>query len=168
MTKTRLGKRLLPLLLILALPAASWAGALRDFDGKVRTLDEYAGKGKWLVVMIWASDCGVCNAEVHNYVDFQTFHGDGDATVIGISMDGMANKRAAEAFIKRHAVNFPNLIGAPQDVAALYTRLTGKPFVGTPSFLLYSPAGQLKAGQAGAVPTDVIEDFIKTHGGAKG
>jgi peroxiredoxin len=167
-TKLRFGKWLLTLLLVLALPAASWAGALRDFGGKARTLDDYAGNGKWLVVMIWASDCGVCNAEVHNYVDFQTFHGDRDATVIGISMDGMDNKGAAEAFIKRHSVNFPNLIGTPQEVAALYTRLTGQPFVGTPSFLLYSPAGQLKAGEAGAVPTDVIEEFIKTHGGTEG
>lgn len=134
---------------------------LQDFNGKPQVLENYTGKGKWLVVMMWASDCHICNKEAHEYVDFHMVHSDNDATVLGISLDGESQKKAAEKFIKRHTVDFPNLIGEPENVSSLYKELTGQFFAGTPSFLIFSPDGELKAAQAGAVPTQLIEDFIK-------
>ena len=110
--------------------------------------------------MIWASDCHVCNQEAKGYVKFNKAHKDKDAFILGISMDGRERKAEAVAFIKRHGVDFTNLIDEPENVTALYGTLTGQPFVGTPTFLVFSPAGELLAAQAGAVPTDVIESFI--------
>ena len=81
--------------------------ALYDFKGEASSIDDFAGEGKWLVVMFWASDCHVCNMEAHQYVDFHFVHSDKDATVLGVSLDGMANKVAAEEFIKKHKINFP-------------------------------------------------------------
>ena len=161
----RTGKQsitLLALILSLAwlLPLAQ-AQALQDFNGKSREISDYSGKGKWLIVMIWASDCHVCNKEVHNYVDFQFVHADEDAQVLGISIDGKARKLEAEKFIQRHKVNFPNLIGEPAEVARLFTQLTGAYFAGTPAFLFYDPRGELRAQQLGAVPIEMIEKFIK-------
>ena len=153
---------LLALILSLAwlLPLAQ-AQALQDFNGKPREISDYSGKGKWLIVMIWASDCHVCNKEVHNYVDFQFVHADEDAQVLGISIDGKGRKQEAEKFIQRHKVNFPNLIGEPAEVARLFTQLTGAYFAGTPAFLFYDPRGELRAQQLGAVPIEMIEKFIK-------
>lgn len=135
-----------------------------DFNGKPQVLDNYVGKGgKWLVVMMWASDCHICNREAHEYVDFHLVHSDTDATVLGISLDGESRKKAAEKFIKKHSVDFPNLIAEPEYVSDMYKELTGQFFAGTPSFLIFNPAGELKAAQAGAVPTKLIEDFIKKN-----
>ena len=134
-----------------------------DFKGKPQVLENYIGKGKWTIVMMWASDCHICNREAHEYVDFHMIHSDTDATVLGISLDGESRKKAAEKFIKKHSVDFPNLIAEPEYVSALYRDLTGQYFAGTPSFLIYSPNGELKAAQAGAVPTSLIEDFIKKN-----
>lgn len=134
---------------------------LQDFSGKSRSIDEFTGKGKWTIVMIWASDCHVCNHEAHNYIDFHFVHSDKDATVLGISIDGQAGKANAEAFINRHQVNFPNLIGDAAAVADWFTGLTGAPWIGTPTFLIYAPDGVLKAQQVGAVPTAIIEDFMQ-------
>jgi hypothetical protein len=39
--------------------------------------------------------------------------------------------------------------------------LTGEPWEGTPTFLIYSPAGELRAAQSGGVPAKYIEDYIK-------
>lgn len=147
----------------LLLSAAVSAAPLQDFDGKSRTIADYTGHGKWLVVMIWASDCHVCNVEAHHYVDFHSAHHASDARVLGISMDGDSGKADAREFIKRHALNFVNLLGEPDDVAAMYSQLTGRPWVGTPTFLIYDPAGKLTAQQVGAVPVTMIEDFIKNH-----
>ena len=150
-------------LLLLSPLASAEIKGFEDFNGKPQVLDNYLGKGKWTIVMIWASDCHICNREAHEYVDFHLIHSDTDATVLGISLDGDSRKKAAEKFIKKHSVDFPNLIAEPEYVSALYKDLTGQFFSGTPSFLIYSPEGELKAAQAGAVPTKLIEDFIKKN-----
>lgn len=150
------------LLLLSSLASAEIKG-FQDFSGKPQVFENYLGKGKWTVVMMWASDCHICNREAHEYIDFHLIHSDTDATVLGISLDGESRKKAAEKFIKKHSVDFPNLIAEPEHVSALYKDLTGQYFAGTPSFLIYSPEGELKAAQAGAVPTSLIEDFIKKN-----
>lgn len=150
-------------LLLVSLPLMALdlgGGILKGFDGSMHTLDEYTGKGKWTVVMIWASDCSACNSEAKNYVKFHNTHQATDAMMLGVSMDGDEKKLDAEAFIDRHGVNFTNLIEEPEKVAALYTGLTGQPWIGTPTFLVYNPAGELRAAQVGAVPTEIIESFI--------
>jgi peroxiredoxin len=133
---------------------------LKGFDGAYHSLDEYTGQGKWAIVMIWASDCQACNQEAKNYVKFNKEHKDKDAFILGISTDGLEKKAEAVKFIKRHGVDFENLIDEPGNVATLYYGLTGQQFVGTPTFLVFSPAGELRAAQVGAVPTEIIESFI--------
>jgi len=137
------------------------AEKLYDFSGKQHQLSEYTGKGKWTVVMIWAHDCHNCNDEAHQYVAFHKKHQSSDAQVIGISLDGKAKQPKAQAFVDRHKLNFDNLIGEPIEVAGIYEDLTGVEFFGTPTFLIYNPAGELRAQQAGAVPTSIIEAFME-------
>ncbi len=136
---------------------------LQDFSGKNRNITEYTGKGKWLLVMIWASNCHICNTEIKNYVELNNKHKNKDLTVLGISVDGWQYKADALEFIRKHKVNFTNLIAAPIVIDYFYELQTGKNLVGTPSFLLYAPSGELKAEQSGAVPTTLIEEFISKN-----
>jgi peroxiredoxin len=131
-----------------------------DFNGQQRSIESYAGDGKWLVVMIWAHDCHVCNMEVESYAQFHAAHKDETARVLGVSLDGQARKAEAEAFIERHDLPFPNLLGEPATTMLHYAMLTGAQFRGTPTILLYGPDGSLRAAQAGAVPVENIEAYI--------
>lgn len=149
--------------LLLPFSVSAEITGFQDFKGKSQVFENYLGKGKWLVVMMWASDCHICNREAHQYVDFHMIHSDTDATVLGISLDGENRKKEALGFIKKHSVDFPNLIAEPETVANLFQESTGQGFAGTPTFLIYSPKGELKAAQAGAVSTELIEDFIKKN-----
>lgn len=152
------------LLLGILFTAVSAAGAndgpFTDFDGQPRTVESYAGNGKWLVVMIWAHDCHVCNMEVEGYAQFHDDHQDRNAAVLGISLDGKAKKADAEAFIERHDLPFPNLIGELTPTMLFFAAQTQSQFRGTPSILLYGPDGELRAAQAGAVPVASIERYI--------
>lgn len=145
------------------LTATAGESLLHDFRGNSVSLDEYIGKGKWLAVMYWASDCHVCNVEAKNYADFHNRHANRDASMLGVSLDGAAGKADAEAFIERHKLTFPNLIGESALIALHYTRTVGDSRFGTPSFLLYNPQGELKAAQLGAVSVEKIEAFIQSH-----
>ncbi|HEY5604855.1 MAG TPA: TlpA disulfide reductase family protein [Gammaproteobacteria bacterium] len=137
-----------------------------DFQGNQKSIADYAGKGKWLVVMLWAADCQVCDQEAHHYIKFHQDHRDKDALVLGISLDGAVKKREAREFLKRHNVTFSNLIGEPATVALMYQGLTGDTWRGTPSFMVYTPEGKLLGAQTGAVPVSVIESFIERESSA--
>lgn len=146
---------------LLSFAAAQPVSFLQDMEGEFQSLDDYTGKGKWLIVMLWASDCHVCNKEAHQYDKFHQTHKNSDAQILGVSADGWANRQDAKDFIQRHKVSFPNLIGSAETVASVYSNLTGASWRGTPTFLVFSPDGELKAQQVGAVPTNMIEDFIR-------
>ena len=144
------------------LVTSSWAG-FKDFNGTPHKLSDFTGKGKWTVVMFWASDCRVCNAEIGQYIQFNDKHKQLDASILGVSLDGQSGLKAAQDFVHRHAVTFPNLVGEPEAIADLYQNLTGNEWVGTPSFLVYNAQGELMAAQAGAVPPELIEKFIEDN-----
>ncbi|WP_455210067.1 TlpA family protein disulfide reductase, partial [Kaarinaea lacus] len=80
--------------------------------------------------------------------------------ILGVSLDGDEKKADAQNFLSRHKVNFPSLIGEPEVVAGLYQNLTGSEWVGTPTFLVYTPKGELIGAQVGAIPPATIESFI--------
>lgn len=151
---------LLLLMFAPTLAADSNLNLLKGFDGSLHSLNEYTGKGKWTIVMLWASDCHACNAEAKQYVKFHKAHKDKDATILGVSLDGETKKAEANKFIERHGVTFPNLIEEPGKIESMYASLSGQRWIGTPSFLIYSPTGELRAAQVGAVPTHIIESFI--------
>jgi peroxiredoxin len=133
----------------------------RNIDtGTTEAVLDHHQPGKWLVLMIWASDCGVCNKEAHQYVAFHEKHQASTAVVLGLTTDGVAKKKEADAFVARHQVNFNNLIGEWQEVATFYQELTDSDWIGTPSFLIFSRDGNLAVKQVGAVPAELIEQYI--------
>ncbi len=134
--------------------------AFRDMQGNITTLEEQQTPGKWTVVMVWASDCHICNKEVGEYSKFHLKYADKNAKIVGISIDGKEGQADAEAFLERNKVEFPSLIADVSTVANWYLQRTGDNFVATPSFVLIDGTGEVRAAQAGAVPTDIIENFI--------
>ena len=127
------------------------------------TIDEYRQPDKWIIVMIWAHDCQICEREVGDYQRFHQTHADDDAIVLGITLDGEERKQNALDFVARHELEFENLIGEPEVVAGYYQLTTGSRWVGTPSFLIFAPDGELMAKQVGAVEVEIVEDFISAN-----
>ena len=162
--------RTLPVILLGMLLLLSCSGhanrgeSFADFDGQPRAISDYFSQDKWTIVMIWRHDCHVCNEEAAGYAFFHD--GNEGARVLGLSMDGRANKDGAQAFIDNHDLPFENLIGEPRAVAAYFQEMSGKRFRGTPSFLVFAPGGRLMAAQGGAVPPDAISAFIDSQAAA--
>lgn len=151
---------------LLLLPALSWATpdvVLKDFSGAARNVNEFIGKGKWVVVTVWAHNCPVCNAEIYQMTFFHDEHAKKDAIVLGVTIDGEAGRDKAKDFLKRHDLNFTNLIAEPeQEVLAAFG---GGPFIGTPTFYIYSPQGKLVAQRIGPTTQEQIEEIMGSHAG---
>jgi peroxiredoxin len=149
--------------LLLALAAApGLAATLHDLQGEPAELAPLIGDGRWTLVMFWAADCHVCNAEAIHYVQFHDRHHEDLAKVVGVSLDGLRGLEDARGFVDRHFVDFPNLVGEPREVARLFTEMTDgrQPWLGTPSFLLYRPDGELVGWRIGPVPVPALEEMI--------
>jgi peroxiredoxin len=113
--------------------------------------------------MIWAHNCPLCNQEVQKFDIFHAEHEDRDAMVLGISIDGGYHDQKAQEFIDRHELEFPNLIGDARSVAQLHLDLTGQRLVGTPTFFLFAPSGELVGMQVGPLEPETIEAFMQKN-----
>lgn len=134
--------------------------SLRTFTGEEVSLDQYAGQDKWLLVMIWSTDCSVCFKEMPGITKFHTRHEAIDAQVLGVALDGYDNREAVAAFAQRHKLDFPNLIAEMPAFALRYEFEVGESLRGTPTYLLFNPAGELVANNPGPVRPVAIEQFM--------
>ena len=96
----------------LSAPATGPDILLKDLDGKERNLNEYVGQGKWTIVAVWSADCPICRRDIYHMTFFHDEHRQKDAVVVGVSIDGYAQREKVQAFIDDQSLNFPNLIGS--------------------------------------------------------
>lgn len=152
MKRTR-GFWLVGLLLPLTLFAAAPDISLRDVDGNTHEVNEYIGRGRWTVVAVWSVDCVICQRELPEVAFFHDAHKNKDAIVLGVSVDGIAERVRVRKFIDDNELGFPNLIGERADVA----KFGGGSLRGTPTYLIFLPDGRLAARHVGASAPDYLD-----------
>jgi len=136
---------------------------LVDVDCKPVTTEANLGKGKWQLVMIWAIDCPVCKIMKPKLSKFHNKHKDIDAEVYGVALDGHANADAVKAYMVEHNVSFPTYVGEFSLVAANFEINSQVPLRGTPTYLLFSPEGELLGIDHGLLDVPSIESFIERN-----
>ena len=146
--------------LLLHAPISS-AFDLKDFNGTAVNLDDKIGNDKWTLVMFWAHHCGVCKAEFPTISEFHRNRDDVD--VIGISVDGDEKKQLAQQFLDATNPSFPSYITSLTVVAANYQALTQEDFRGTPTFLLFTPEGELLGNNPGKMSVEALAKFISNN-----
>lgn len=149
------------LVLLLALPVLTLAAApdirLKDIEGKEHNVNEYIGRGQWTVVAVWSADCPICRRDIFHMTFFYDEHRKKNATVLGLSVDGYTNRGKARGFIEDQSLNFPNLIGEPDDAS----RLSGAMFIGTPTYFFFSPEGKFMTQRIGPVTQQQAEQILR-------
>lgn len=131
---------------------------LHDLDGKPRNVNEIIGRGRWVVVVVWAHDCRICAQEIHEMSEFHRAHQGGDAGVLGVSIDGVSQIKLAREFVAKQKLPFLNLVAEPrQDVM---TRFGAGRFIGTPTYYIYSPQGEIVGQNVGPLTRVEVESFL--------
>ncbi len=136
---------------------------LRDFDGKPVSLDRYVGNGKWTLVMFWGLNCPICERNKPEIVSFYNRHKGKDAQVVGVAINGMENREAIKALLKKSPTGFPNYIAELGLMAINYQIASEESFRGTPTYWLFSPKGELLAVNPGPVRAEALESYIASH-----
>jgi hypothetical protein len=147
--------------MLLLMPGLVLAAApdvrLKDMDGKDHQVGEFIGQGKWAIVAVWSADCPICRRDIYHMTFFHEEHRNTDATVLGLSVDGQAGRDKARAFVNDQSLNFPNLLGEPDDPS----RLSGNTFIGTPTYYIFSPEGKFMTQRIGPMTQAQAEDVIR-------
>jgi thiol-disulfide isomerase/thioredoxin len=136
---------------------------IRTLDGQNAMLSEYFEPGKWTLVMIWTTYCGVCAQQFPLISAFHSKHRDSDLKVVGISLDGFRYADQVRAYMTQRAPAFDSLIGEVAEIAPSFRETTGEAFNGTPTYLLFDPKGQISGQKAGPIETEEIERFIRDN-----
>jgi len=118
---------------------------LVDVDGKPVTSEADVGKGKWQVVMLWATNCHVCAEMKPLLSEFHDKHKDSNAEVYGIALDGAANVKRVQQYMTDHKVTFPTYIGELGLIAINFEINAEVRLSGTPTYMLFNPDGELAA-----------------------
>ena len=151
---------LLTLSLVITGGVAS-AMELQSVDtGEDVVLDDLKGNGKWTLVMLWATDCHVCHIDKPEISAFHTKHKDDDAEVIGIALDGIERLGKVKNYIAANNPSFPSYVGDIAIIASHYYGMTEENLRGTPTYLLFSPEGELLGNNPGRLRVEAIEKFI--------
>jgi peroxiredoxin len=102
----------------LQLGAAATDFTLRDVDGKMVRLSDYAGS----VVLIdfWATWCVPCEAEIPHLEELYQQNKARGFVVLGISMDGPETIANVPAFVRSHNLSFPMLLDEDTKVVGIY------------------------------------------------
>jgi len=130
-------------------------------DGSKHYLSDYVGKGKWVVVNVWATGCPYCRAELDTLIDFHDQHHNKDAIVIGLTLDwptfNLPDKEDVSNFALDYFIEYPLFMVD----AELASNVIGKPVNMIPLTFFYNPDGDLVLRLNGVVTSEQLEKVIK-------
>jgi thiol-disulfide isomerase/thioredoxin len=120
------------------------------------TNDQFQGmlsdlKGKVVVVNIWASWCGPCNAEAPGLAQLSKHYGD-KVQFLGVDIDDQTTP--ARAFIQKYGWTYPSVADPNSEIKRGYG------FLGQPDTLVYDAAGKRVWTGSGAVQTADLQGQI--------
>jgi len=115
----------------------------QTLKGEVVNIGDQIGKGKWSLVMFWQVDCTVCRQQEPIISEFHEKYKDTNAEVIGITIDGMEKIDEINNFLAGRDLSYPNYVGDLGMMAFNYEVIAERGFRGTPTYLLFNPAGEL-------------------------
>ncbi len=157
--------RLISLLLMLAFSTTIHAIELPDLnltgdDGKQYSLKSKLNSNGWTLIVVWGPKCPACIEEMPS---IQQLHDDRHETgidVLGLAVDfpsfDYAKLQQVQQFKEDYLIDFSSLLIS----SGIYFDLGLGPLQGTPTLIIVAPQAQVKAVQLGAVPREVIEDYI--------
>lgn len=92
--------------------------------------------------------------------DFHQTYSASTAKVIGIALDGMENYAGIKKLVDLHQPTYLNLVVFTDVFHRQYQELTSNQFRATPTYLLFSPSGQLAGTRAGKIERAMLDSIV--------
>jgi thiol-disulfide isomerase/thioredoxin len=121
---------------------------IADLQGNLVSLDSESFKGKVILVNIFGSWCGSCNAEIPHLVNFKKKYESRGLEIIGIAFEmdpeGIA-KTKLRGLIEKRNINYPILFGGQENRNHVLSTIKGiERFSGYPTNIFIGRDGKVK------------------------
>jgi len=142
----------LPLLLLIFAAVPSQAvDIVSTKGGDSSKLNSEVAEGDWSLVMLWAHDCIPCEKQKPMIDTFYRQNNKRGLSVIGLSTDETTLRSKAAATYKKTKTSFPNFYFNGKNFQKEFQQLSGRRFLGTPTYMVFSPEGKLTDVHTGAI-----------------
>lgn len=145
----------LALMTLVAMPAH--AVDIVSTDGQPSRLNAEVSEGNWSLVMLWSHDCIPCEKQKPMIESFYKRTNSRGISVVGLSTDDKALRAKAAATYRQTRTTFPNFFFDGQNFQRDYQRLAGQNFLGTPTYMVFTPTGELTGVHTGAITRKMLE-----------
>jgi len=151
-----------------ALPSLVSAFELETRSGERTTLTSALAPGAWTLVQLWTTDCAPCERDKPVLDRWHRRHAPaGTAAVIGVALDGPDALALIEAVHERTPTSYPTLVALDDVFEEQFLGLVGTDFRATPTYLLYSPAGEFQGAHVGPVSEAMLDAIAAAADGVR-
>ena len=134
---------------------------MQGLDGQQYRLNDYIGKGQWVVVNVWATACPYCRRELFDLASFHERHFESDAMVLGLTLDLATFERPekghVENFASTYLIDYPLLLVSGKEAS----QVTGENVHTVPMTFFYNPKGKMVYRFTGELDEALLEGVIK-------
>lgn len=148
---------ILALILGMSLSQTASAIDLVDTDGRPDRLNATVKSNGWTLVMLWAHDCIPCERQKPLIEKFYRHNKTRGLSVVGISTDSKALREKATETYRASKTSFTNYYFEGSNFSSAYDKFTGRDFLGTPTYMVYDPNGQLRGTHTGTLNRDMLD-----------
>ena len=126
----------------------------KDAEGNPVALSDYVGKGKYVLLDMWASWCGPCKSEIPNLLKLHNQYKNKGLTVLGLFVwDKEENLKKA---VEEERMVWPQIIDTESSAMSLYG------VDGIPHIILFAPDGTiLKRNLRDQTMIDTVNEVMK-------
>jgi peroxiredoxin len=141
---------------------------LKTLEGNATSLSNQLSKTMWTLVMVWTTYCGECAKQYDKISAFHQSNKKSRLRVLGVSLDGLNQRTKVRQYALRKNHTFPSILAESESFSNKYTELTGAPFTGTPTYMLFDRGQSIQAYMDGPISIDALERFIDQSKQSKG
>jgi AhpC/TSA family protein len=149
------------LLFPLSIKADALSMSLVNLAGIEEPLNNYIGKGKWVVINTWSPTCSACVIDLPKVKSFIARNP--DVPVLGVTLDfpsfGYGKMDILQEFLKKEPLDYPLFLADVEQAS----EVIGRWLVGIPSMTIFHPDGRSLVTWPGVVEVDEIEKYIKNY-----
>ena len=125
-----------------------------EYNGKTQRLSDYVGKGKYVLLDMWASWCAPCRAEIPNLKELHNKYKDKGLTVLGLFV--WDKKENLQKAMEEEGIDWSQLIDKDNTATKIYG------ISGIPHIILFAPDGTILMRRLrGQYMIDVVNEIMK-------